>query len=92
MKLRIVALSSLVLAAPVLADEGMWTFNNFPSAEVKKKYGFEPTKEWLDQVRLASVRIAGGCSASVCSAVASRLGRVTPATAHLLRSGPAPVA
>ncbi|MBM4782069.1 MAG: S46 family peptidase [Archangiaceae bacterium] len=68
MKLRIVALSSLVLAAPVLADEGMWTFNNFPSAEVKKKYGFEPTKEWLDQVRLASVRIAGGCSASLVSA------------------------
>ncbi len=68
MKLRIVALSSLVLAAPALADEGMWTFNNFPSAEVKKKYGFEPTKEWLDQVRLASVRIAGGCSASLVSA------------------------
>lgn len=68
MKLRTVALSSLVLATPALADEGMWTFNNFPSAEVKKKYGFEPTKEWLDQVRLASVRIAGGCSASLVSA------------------------
>lgn len=68
MKLRIVALSSLLLAAPALADEGMWTFNNFPSAEVKKKYAFEPTKEWLDQVRLASVRIAGGCSASLVSA------------------------
>jgi hypothetical protein len=49
------------------ADEGLWTFNNFPSAAVKKKYGFEPTKEWLDHVRLASVRIAGGCSASVVS-------------------------
>lgn len=68
MKLRIAALTSLVLATPALADEGMWTFNNFPSAEVKKKYGFEPTKEWLDQVRLASVRIAGGCSASLVSA------------------------
>ncbi len=68
MKLRLFALSMLVLAAPALADEGMWTFNNFPSAEVKKKYAFEPTKEWLDQVRLASVRIAGGCSASLVSA------------------------
>lgn len=68
MKLRIAALTSLVLATPALADEGMWTFNNFPSAEVKKKYAFEPTKEWLDQVRLASVRIAGGCSASLVSA------------------------
>lgn len=68
MKLRTLALSGLVLAGPAFADEGMWTFNNFPSAEVKKKYGFEPTKEWLDQVRLASVRIAGGCSASLVSA------------------------
>ncbi|MBL8921522.1 MAG: S46 family peptidase [Myxococcaceae bacterium] len=68
MKLRTLALSGLVLASPAFADEGMWTFNNFPSAEVKKKYGFEPTKEWLDQVRLASVRIAGGCSASLVSA------------------------
>jgi len=68
MMLRHLALSIVVFAAPALADEGMWTFNNFPSAQVKKKYGFEPTKEWLDQVRLASVRIAGGCSASLVSA------------------------
>ncbi|MCA2980650.1 MAG: S46 family peptidase [Myxococcaceae bacterium] len=67
MSLRPLALAALV-ALPALADEGMWTFNAFPSAEVKKKYGFEPTKEWLDQVRLASVRIAGGCSASLVSA------------------------
>ncbi len=66
MTLRSLALASLV-ALPALADEGMWTFNNFPTAEVKKKYAFEPTKEWLDQVRLASVRIAGGCSASLVS-------------------------
>jgi hypothetical protein len=56
-----------VLSASAFADEGMWTFNNFPSADVKKKYGFEPSKEWLDQTRLASVRIAGGCSASLVS-------------------------
>jgi hypothetical protein len=68
MKLRFFALSMLVLAAPAIADEGMWTFNNFPSADVKKKFAFEPTKEWLEQVRLASVRIAGGCSASLVSA------------------------
>ena len=67
MTLRPLALAALV-ALPAFADEGMWTYNNFPSAEVKKRYGFEPTKEWLDQVRLASVRIAGGCSASLVSA------------------------
>ena len=61
-------LAAAVCAAPVLADEGMWTFNNFPAAKVKAKYGFEPTKDWLDHVRLSSVRIAGGCSASIVSA------------------------
>lgn len=65
-----IALLSLVAAlspTAALADEGMWTYNNFPSAKVKAKYGFEPTQDWLDHLRLASVRIAGGCSASVVS-------------------------
>jgi hypothetical protein len=50
-----------------MADEGMWTYNNFPSAKVKEKYGFEPTQEWLDHVRLSSARLAGGCSGSFVS-------------------------
>lgn len=45
----------------------MWTFNSFPSAKVKAAYGFEPSQEWLDHVRLSSVRIAGGCSAGIVS-------------------------
>jgi peptidase S46-like protein len=49
------------------ADEGMWTFDNFPSETVKEKYGFSPSQEWLDHVRLASVRLAGGCSGSLVS-------------------------
>ena len=36
-----------LFAAPVLntvrADEGMWTFNNVPRAEIKRKYGFDVT-------------------------------------------------
>jgi V8-like Glu-specific endopeptidase len=51
----------------VFADEGMWTFNSFPAEKVQSKYGWAPTQKWLDDVRLASVRIAGGCSASVVS-------------------------
>ena len=47
-------LAVLVAAPAVRADEGMWTFNNFPSARVKKKYGFSPDQEWLDHVRLSS--------------------------------------
>lgn len=49
------------------ADEGMWTFDNFPSKTVGEKYGFTPSEAWLDHVRLSSLRIAQGCSASFIS-------------------------
>jgi hypothetical protein len=45
----------------------MWTFNNVPRAEIKKKYGFEVTEEWLNNVRLASVRFNNGGSGSFVS-------------------------
>jgi hypothetical protein len=64
---RLVIVAALVGTLPALADEGMWTYNNFPSAKVKEKYGFEPSQQWLDNVRLSSARIAGGCSASFVS-------------------------
>jgi hypothetical protein len=54
-------------AAPALADEGMWTFDNFPAALVKQKYGVTIDQKWLDHVRSSAVRLAGGCSASVVS-------------------------
>ncbi len=57
----------LFASSLALADEGMWTFNNFPSQTVKQKYGFEPSGEWLDHVRLSSLRLAQGCSASLVS-------------------------
>ncbi|HKN82784.1 MAG TPA: S46 family peptidase, partial [Pyrinomonadaceae bacterium] len=44
-----------------------WTFNNVPRAEIKKKYGFEITDQWLDKVRLASVRFNNGGSGSFVS-------------------------
>ena len=49
------------------ADEGMWLFNNPPRAQLKK-HGFEPTDQWLDHVRLASVRFNSGGSGSFVSA------------------------
>ena len=74
MKLRkffsalLLALFSLqTLHITALADEGMWTFNNVPRAEIKKKYGFEVTDEWLNKVRLASVRFNNGGSGSFVS-------------------------
>jgi hypothetical protein len=64
---RLLVIASLIGATSALADEGMWTYNNFPSARVKAKYGFEPTQEWLDKVRLASAKFGSGCSASFVS-------------------------
>lgn len=60
----------LLLLLPVLAlhaEEGMWTFDKFPSEKVRAKYGFSPSQDWLDHVRRASVRLAEGCSASLVS-------------------------
>jgi hypothetical protein len=54
-------------AGPALADEGMWTFDNFPAAQVKEKYGVTIDQKWLDHVQASAVRLAGGCSASVVS-------------------------
>ena len=50
------------------ADEGMWLYNAFPKETVKTKYGFEPTQQWLDHVRLSSVRFNNGGSGSFVSA------------------------
>jgi hypothetical protein len=60
-------LAVLAFATTVLADEGMWTYNNFPAAKMKAKYGWAPDPAWLNHVQLASVRLAQGCSASLVS-------------------------
>ena len=49
------------------ADEGMWTFDNPPIAQLRDKYGFTPSREWLDHLRLASVRFNDGGSGSFVS-------------------------
>jgi hypothetical protein len=63
--LALFALQALPITA--LADEGMWTFNNVPRAEIKKKYGFEVTDAWLKKVQMASVRFNNGGSGSFVS-------------------------
>jgi len=62
-----VALVCMPLTA-VHADEGMWTFDNFPAAKMRATYGWAPDQAWLDKVRQAAVRLTGGCSASFVSA------------------------
>ena len=59
-----------VVSSPAIADEGMWTFDNFPIAKVNAKYGTAIDQAWLDHVRGAAVRLSSGCSASVVSGAA----------------------
>ncbi|MEJ7622768.1 MAG: S46 family peptidase [Pyrinomonadaceae bacterium] len=47
----------LTLVPSLFADDGMWTFDNPPLKQWKERYGFEPSKEWLDKVRLASPKV-----------------------------------
>jgi len=51
----------------VAADEGMWTFDNPPLKQLKDRYGFTPAQQWLDHVRLSSVRFNDGGSGSFVS-------------------------
>src|SRR5665213_3408389 len=69
MRIRILAAATLLTmgATAAFADEGMWTFDNFPAAAVKAKYGVTIDKAWLDHVQTSAVRLSSGCSASVVS-------------------------
>jgi hypothetical protein len=56
-----------LLAAPALADEGMWTFDNFPKAAVQQKYGVEVTDAWLKRLQRSITRHESGCTGSFIS-------------------------
>ncbi|MDR2761274.1 MAG: S46 family peptidase, partial [Planctomycetaceae bacterium] len=62
----IISITVLSLSAS-FADEGMWLFENAPVNQVKTKYNFNLTDEWLDHVRLSSIRFGRGGSASFVS-------------------------
>jgi hypothetical protein len=50
------------------AEEGMWTFDNFPLAKVNAAYGTNLDQKWLDHLQGASIRLSSGCSGSLVSA------------------------
>ena len=60
--------AALAIAHPCTADEGMWTFDNFPLAQVNRQFGLTLDQAWLDRVQRGAVRLTSGCSASLVSA------------------------
>lgn len=65
---RFLPLLPLLVASVAFADEGMWLFNNPPLKQLKEKYQFEPTPQWLEHLQKASVRFNSGGSGSFVSA------------------------
>ncbi|HMT08028.1 MAG TPA: S46 family peptidase, partial [Pyrinomonadaceae bacterium] len=55
----------LTFISPIFADEGMWTFDNPPLKQWKERYNFEPTQDWMDNVRLASPKVNGSSAGFV---------------------------
>ncbi len=66
--LSVVLAFTFVFSTLATADEGMWLYNEPPKDKIKAKYGFELTQEWLNHVRLSSVRFNNGGSGSFVSA------------------------
>ncbi len=64
-----ILLTSLVLgsAAPSSADEGMWLYNDPPAEKLRQKYSFDLNDEWMNHLRLSSVRFNNGGSGSFVS-------------------------
>ena len=54
-------------AGALSANEGMWAFHDAPTGAIRQAYGFSPSQAWLDHVRLSSLRVNDGGSASFVS-------------------------
>src|SRR6266487_3333296 len=68
-KLSAIIITCLIgFTTAAIADEGMWLFNAPPLKQLKEKYNFEPTQQWLDHLQKASVRFNSGGSGSFVSA------------------------
>ena len=67
MKSKLAIAIFLLSSSSIAADEGMWTLDNFPREAVRAKYGVDVTETWLNQLRLATTRLEGGCTGSFAS-------------------------
>ena len=61
----VVNLDANCRSAPVAADEGLWLFNQFPKDQIKQKYNVDITDQFVENLRLASLRIGGASGAFV---------------------------
>jgi Peptidase S46 len=97
-KLRCATVASAIgLVASAAADQGMWLFNAPPLKQLKEKYQFEPTPQWLDHLQKASARFNSGGSGSFVSASglvitnhhvgADTLQKISDAQRNYLRDG-----
>ncbi len=64
---KVALCGALLGGVSLFAGEGMWTFDNPPLKQLQQQYGFTPTQQWLDHVRLSSVRLNDGGSGSFVS-------------------------
>jgi V8-like Glu-specific endopeptidase len=67
MSMKQILTLALMMSQAVVADEGMWTVDNFPVEKVRAAYGVEISNDWLNKVTSATVRIEGGCTGSFVS-------------------------
>lgn len=51
-----------LLVRPVLADEGLWPFDNPPLTEVRKKYGVSLSQDWMSRLRNSTAELNSGGS------------------------------
>ncbi|HEY5105211.1 MAG TPA: S46 family peptidase [Caulobacteraceae bacterium] len=65
--LLLFAALAVLAASRASAEEGMWTFDNFPTSQVEQQLGVHLDQAWLDHLEGASVRLTTGCSAAVVS-------------------------
>jgi len=63
----LLALIVVLISSPAFSDSGMWTFQEFPHALLKREHGTDVSATWLDSVRTATIRLSN-CTASFVSA------------------------
>src|SRR6202046_4603479 len=59
-------LAACTASPSAMANEGMWTFDNFPTTAVRQSFGADINPAWLDHVRLSTLRLTN-CTASFVS-------------------------